>query len=93
MSEKVTLEDLKELVLSACNLDDDEDAQALGENDPLFGPESPLGLDSLDAVEIVFLIQKRYGVRIETHAESREAMSSLGTLAAYIEARAAESGN
>lgn len=86
MTSEDTLDDLKQLVLSACNMEDDEKAKELTADEPLFGPDARLGLDSLDAVEIVFLIQKRYGVRIETHAESRQAMATLRTLADYIHA-------
>lgn len=87
MDDEKKLEDLKNLVLKACNMEGEDEADDLTPDSPLFGPDSPLGLDSLDAVEIVFLIQKRYGVRIETHAESREAMASIRTLLAYIEAQ------
>ena len=51
---------------------------------PLIGPESPLDIDSLDAVEIVFTIQNRYKVRIESEETSRKVLASLKTLADFI---------
>ena len=50
----------------------------------LIGPESPLGTDSLDAVEIVFNVQNRYGVRIGNDDNSRKILTSLKTLADFV---------
>ena len=51
---------------------------------PLIGPESPLDIDSLDAVEIVFTVQNRYQVRIESEDTSRKVLATLGSLADFI---------
>lgn len=51
---------------------------------PLIGPQSPLGIDSLDAVEIVFNVQKKYNVRIDSEETSRKVLVSLRTLADFI---------
>ncbi len=48
----------------------------------LFG--EGIGLDSLDAVELVVLIQKKYGIKVESIEENRDAMASVETLAAFI---------
>ena len=53
---------------------------------PLIGPESVLGLDSLDAMEIVVMVQTEYGVRIGSEETSREILVSLTSLADYIRA-------
>lgn len=52
---------------------------------PLFGES--LGLDSLDAVELVILIKKHFGVEIPDMEESKTAFASLNALAAYIDSR------
>ncbi len=51
---------------------------------PLIGPESPLDIDSLDAVEIVFTVQKRYQVRIDSEETSRKVLASLKSLADFV---------
>lgn len=53
-------------------------------NSPLIGPDSPLGLDSLDAVEIITMIQSDFKVRITSKETSVEVLNSLKSLADYI---------
>jgi len=71
--------DLLNLIVETCNITDE-----LPENPApdalLFGPESPFGLDSLDAVEIAVAIQKKYGIRIT----DRNVFQSLGSLAECV---------
>jgi acyl carrier protein len=76
--------ELRELIAQACDLDPARVA-ALGEEDPIVGPESPLGLDSLDALEIVTAIQRRYGVRIDSQNTSLRVLASLRALARFID--------
>lgn len=74
---------LKSLIISACDIPDapeDFSSEAF-----LIGPESPLGLDSLDAVEIVVAVQKTFGVRIGGEDSSREVLQSIRTLADFIQ--------
>jgi acyl carrier protein len=52
---------------------------------PLF--EEGLGLDSLDAVELVVLVQKHFGVQIEDMDEGQAAFRSVATLANFITER------
>ena len=56
-------------------------------NSTILGPESVLELDSLDAVEIVSLIQKEYGVRITSRETSVEILSSLRSIADYVKSQ------
>jgi acyl carrier protein len=48
-----------------------------------------LGLDSLDAIELVVLVQRNFGLAIQDQEEARAAFASINTLAAYIETRLA----
>ena len=66
-----------------------EDVQIEGIDDeaPLF--VEGLGLDSLDAVELVVIIQKRFGVAIKDMEEAKKAFASITALAEFIAARRA----
>jgi acyl carrier protein len=75
--------ELLELICTTCKLDDVE-MDRIGSNDPLIGPDSPLGTDSLDALEIAVTIQQKYGVRMDSENTSRLVLQSLATLAEYI---------
>ena len=50
---------------------------------PLFGDEG-LGLDSIDALEIILILEKNYGIRLENTAEAKPHFYSVKTLAEYI---------
>jgi acyl carrier protein len=75
--------ELLELICTTCNLDDVE-LDKIVRDDPLIGPDSPLGADSLDALEIAVTIQRQYGVRMDSENTSRIVLQSLATLAEYI---------
>jgi acyl carrier protein len=75
--------ELLELICNTCNLQGVDMDKVQG-NDPLIGPESPLGTDSLDALEIAVTIQQKYGVRLNSENTSRIVLQSLATLAEYI---------
>ncbi len=76
-------QELLEYICATCNLDEGE-ASAMESDSPLIGPESPLGTDSIDALEIAVAIQRRYGARMDSANTSREVLQSLATLAEYV---------
>lgn len=80
-------QELRDLILEAA--DKDEPAGGLGGDEPLFGSESRLQLDSLDALQLSMAIQKRYGVRMPDSKETRRALTSLAHLADHLAARRA----
>jgi acyl carrier protein len=59
--------------------------EEITDDEPIFGER--LGLDSIDAVEVVYLVEKNFDVSIKDMKEARPAMQSINTLAAFIEAR------
>ncbi len=75
------IQELKEHLIKELNLEDitpeDIDAEA-----PLFG--EALGLDSIDALEIILILEKNYGVKITNAAEAKPIFQSVSTLAEYI---------
>lgn len=79
--------ELKALILSSS--EKDEPQGGLTNEEVLFGPESRLMLDSLDALQISMEIQKRYGIRLPDSKETRRAMSSISHLAEYLAMRRA----
>lgn len=76
--------ELLELICKTCNLDD-VDIKTISRDDILIGPESPLGIDSIDALEIAVTIQQEYGVRMDSENTTRVVLQSLATLAEYID--------
>ena len=75
--------ELLELICTTCNLDHDL-ARAMDSDSPLIGPDSPLGTDSIDALEIAVAIQREYGARMDSENTSREVLQSLAVLADYV---------
>lgn len=75
-------DEIKRLIISSCDLSIDPDS--IPEDAPLFGPESPFELDSIDALQITVAIQKKYGVSITDSKEMRRISKSLATLAAFV---------
>jgi acyl carrier protein len=78
--------ELIEMIVKVCNILDPV-PENLSYDDSIFGPESPLGLDSLDAVEIVVAVEKRYRIRIDAQETNRKIFRSYKTLADYLRKR------
>jgi acyl carrier protein len=72
---------LKELLVSNLNIEGVTPEQ-IKDDDALFG--EGLGLDSLDAVEIVVILQRHFGVEVKDMEKGREIFRSINTLANYI---------
>lgn len=72
---------LKDLLVSNLNLEGVTPDQIKDDN-PLFG--EGLGLDSLDAVEIVVILQRHFGVEVKDMEKGREIFRSVNTVANYI---------
>jgi len=77
------IQELREAITQACDLDKAL-VESMTDDDPIVGPNSPLGLDSLDALEIVTAVQKKYGVRIDNRNTSMQVLASLKALAAFV---------
>lgn len=73
--------ELKSLIVEELKLIDVK-PEDLKDDDPLFG--EGLGLDSLDAVELVVILQKHYKIDTNDLQESREAFTSIKTMADYV---------
>ena len=78
------IQELKETLIEALNLEDITPAE-IETSAPLFGDEG-LGLNSIDALEIILILERNYGIRIENPAQGKEIFYSIQTLADYITA-------
>ena len=74
---------LKQVIIKDLALEDIS-VDSINDDSPIFG-EGGLGLDSLDAVELVVILQKNFGVQIKDMAKGREVFQSINTLAEYIQ--------
>jgi len=59
--------------------------ESIADDMSLFG--EGLGLDSVDALELVVALEKEFSLRIQSHEVGREAFASVAALAAYVEGR------
>ena len=78
-------ENLKEMIVREC--DKEIDPKSIKDDDIIFNPSHPLGLDSLDSLQISMALQNEYNIRLVDPKEARRVMESINTLAAYIETR------
>lgn len=76
--------ELKSNIIASLNLQDITPEQ-IDDDAPLFG--EGLGLDSIDALELVVMLEKNYRIVIKDIEEGRPAFHSVRALAAFIEAK------
>jgi acyl carrier protein len=77
---------IKRLLVDALHLEGLVPSE-IADDGPLFG--DGLGLDSVDALELVVALEREFGIRIQSHDVGKEAFTSVATLAAFIEGRLA----
>ena len=74
---------LKENIIAVLNLEAVKPTD-IKDNDPLFG--DGLGLDSIDALELIVMLDKNYGIKLVDPKEGKHIFQSIDTMAAYITA-------
>ena len=75
------IEKLKQEVILQLNLEEIS-AEDIDPDAPLFG--EGLGLDSIDALELIVLLEKNYGIKIEDPKDGKKIFFSIRTMAEYI---------
>ncbi len=76
-------QELKEKIIDVLNLEDISITD-INDTDSLFG--DGLGLDSIDALELIVLLDKDYGIKLVDPKEGKNIFQSIETMAAYIAA-------
>ena len=74
--------ELKALIIKQLNLEEVA-PDSFDENTPLFG--EGLGLDSIDALELVVLLDKNYGIKIQDPKAARKVFENVRTMVEYIQ--------
>lgn len=75
--------ELKKHIIEVLNLEDLQ-PEDIDNDAPLFG--EGLGLDSIDALELIVMMEKVYGIRVKDPSAGKEIFKSVNTMAAFIEA-------
>lgn len=78
---KVTLDELKKLIIDELALEGMEPGE-IGDDEPLFG--DGIGLDSVDALELVVALEKRYRIRIDGQQIDPEDFASVAAIAEMV---------
>lgn len=78
--------ELKAKIITQLNLED-LTVEDLDDQTPLFG--DGLGLDSIDALELIVMLDKSYGIKLADPKEGRKVFETIQTMADFIEANRA----
>jgi acyl carrier protein len=75
---------LKKLIVEECEKEDDIAWQDILDDEPLFGSDSRINLDSLDALQLSLVLKKTFGIKIEGSKENRKYLTTINNLALLI---------
>jgi acyl carrier protein len=84
MTEAGIRQELKSLIIESLNLEGFT-PDRIGDDMPLFG--EGLGLDSVDALELVLALERHYGLEIQPHEMDRAVFTSVNTLGNFVARR------
>lgn len=76
------IKELKDEIIKTLNLEEVR-PEDIDENAPLFG--EGLGLDSIDALELIVLMEKNYGIKLQDPNQGKEIFKSIVTMAEYVQ--------
>lgn len=75
------IKELKEEIIKALNLEE-MTPEDIDEHEALFG--DGLGLDSIDALELIVLLEKKYGIKLVNPAEGKKIFTNVVAIADYV---------
>ncbi|MGJ0314110.1 phosphopantetheine-binding protein [Aliarcobacter cryaerophilus] len=78
----ISIDNFKQVLIDGLKLEDIT-VDDIDNNSALFGEEG-IGLDSVDSIELVLIIEKEYGVKISNSADYKTIFSSVQNLLNYI---------
>lgn len=81
MTMEELVKDLKNQIIDKLNLED-KSPDDIKTDEALFG--DGLGLDSIDALELIVLMEKKYGVKLENPEAGKSVLNSIQSMADYI---------
>lgn len=73
--------ELKQRIIASLNLEEVK-PEDIPNDDPLFG--EGLGLDSIDALELIVMMEKHYGIKLKDASEGKAIFQNISTMADYI---------
>ncbi|MGA1840645.1 MAG: phosphopantetheine-binding protein [bacterium] len=74
-------EKIKEFIIHTLRLD--ITPEEIGDDTPLFG-ESGLGLDSIDALELIVNLEKKFHIKITDNIQGEKILSSVSTITEFV---------
>ena len=74
-------EELTRELIAALNLEDLK-PEDIGDDTPLWG--EGLGLDSIDALEVTILLERKYGCKIASPEQGREVLATIASMASFV---------
>ncbi len=75
-------EELKKQIIEQLNLEDKKPSD-IADDAPLFG-DNGIGLDSIDALELIVLLDKHYHIKLSNSEEGKKVFQSINSMADYI---------
>lgn len=81
MNKEQLKKELKQHIITYLNLQD-MTVEDLKDDEPLFGDE--MGLDSIDSLELIVLLEREYGIKIKNPTEGRKILVDINTVVNYI---------
>lgn len=81
----ITTDRLKEILIEGLALEDIEPSE-IADNDALFN--DGLGLDSVDAIELIVILDNEFGIKFKNMEETKDVFVSIQILTDYINANA-----
>ena len=75
------IKELKEEIIKALNLEE-MTPEDIDEHEALFG--DGLGLDSIDALGLIVLLEKKYGIKLDNPAEGKKIFTNVVAIADYV---------